>query len=134
MSDLQFSMTSEGLDIDLDGTLDGGITTAVNLALLAPLSWWANEYAKKEEVLAGQFDNLINSGRNLTNQTRLDAEEYARKALKWLPDIGAKSYSVSATIPDTYTLQVDIDITGPDGDPINLRYGINWQTQEVTTW
>ena len=133
MSDIAWIMTENGLDVDPDGNMDGTLSTAVYLSLFAPSEWWGNAYMADEEKIQGKFDALINSNRVLDNQTRLDAEVYAKDQLAWLLKSGAKPVTVAATIPSTNMLGILIEIVGPD-DTMALRYGINWKNQKVEIW
>ena len=134
MSDLAFQMTSEGVDTSFDGDLESGLMTAVLISLLGPRDYWGDVYATDAEKCASKFGALISEGAVLTNKTRQAAEDAAREDLAWLLDQGASGLAVAATIPDTNTLGLTVDITGPNGDPLKLRFAINWQSQEVVTW
>ena len=134
MSDLAILMTAEGLDCTPDGDWDGSLQTAVNLSLFGPVDWWGDAYATDAEALSSKLGPLLDEAPPLTNAVRLKAEDAARADLAWLLTVGASSLAVTATIPDVGILGLTIDIVGPSGDPLRLRYGINWQTQEVTLW
>ena len=130
MSDLYVSPSGD-LVLDNDGQpkLDGTFETAAYLSLFAPPSWWGNAYLSDEGKLESRFSSLFRA--SLNNQTRLNAEVYAREALAWLSDVGAQSVTVSAAIADAVTLQVLVDIVGPAGDLTKLRYGVNWTNQKI---
>lgn len=130
MSDLYVKIDGN-LVLDNDGQpkLDGGLETAVYLALFAPPAWWGNSYLSDEARLQSRFSTLFRSA--LSNQTRLNAEVYAREALAWLSDVGAQSVTVAATIADAQTLQVLVEVVGPGGDLTKLRYGVNWTNQQI---
>jgi phage gp46-like protein len=110
--------------------MDQGLSTAVYLSLWTAPGWWGNAVAGEYEDMGSDCEAL--ELRPLTNKTRLDYEESARKALAWMVfSKVAKSVTVEAVISNINVLSVAIAIEEPDGIISNLKYKINWQGQRA---
>jgi len=131
--DVKLVQTDDGGDIEFvagQPVMDQGLETAVYISLFSG-DWWGNTISEQNEKLNSELEELYN--RNLSNQTRLDAEEYVRKALEWMISLGiAKRIDVSASLPTPGWLGLEITIIEPNGSEQNLRYSINWAKQRVT--
>jgi phage gp46-like protein len=115
--------------IDGQPVMDQSLQNAVNLSLWGNKYWWGNVVSEVSEKISGNMSEL--SRTTLTNKTRQNTEEYAKKSLAWLVSDGvAKSVTVSATIQGPSFLGLNILIEQPD-KTINIRYQINWETMEA---
>lgn len=118
--------------------LTDGLDNAVYLSLFQP-AWWGNNIAGTDEKYESQLPDIIAEG-VLTNQTRLDVIEEAKNALKWMIDKGiAIEITSRAEISAVGRLDLAVTITEPNSiDPLDFKYNINWDTQEITiqegTW
>jgi len=130
--DLKLIPTDDGGDILLQNgqpVMEQGLSTAVYITLFSG-DWWANAVSEEAEKLGSELETVFS--RTLSNQTRLDAEEYARQALKWMLDSGiAVSIEVEATILAGGTLGLSVRITQPDETVEELRYQVNWANQQI---
>jgi phage gp46-like protein len=105
--------------------MDEGLENAVTLSLFTATGWWGNSVSGGGSGRYGVSLDGIES-RKLTNQTRLDAIEYARQALAWMIADGiAKSIEVDAVIQSVSMLALIIQIIQPDRST-TVRYNINW--------
>ena len=124
--------TGNGVDLEITNgqpTIDEGLQNAVHLSLFATSEWWGNLISSGPERTNSHLHEV--NRRTLTNQTRLDAEQYARDALAWLVSDGvAKKVTVTATIPSTGMLGINIAIDQPDRTT-QIKYQINWRTMEA---
>ena len=131
--DVKLIQTDDGGDIEFiagQPVMDQGLETAVYISLFSS-DWWGNAISEQNEKLESKLEDIYN--RNLSNKTRLDAEEYVRKALEWMIRLGiAKRIDVSASLPTPGWLGLEITIIEPNGSEQNLRYSINWAKQRVT--
>jgi len=131
--DVKLIQTDDGGDIEFvagQPVMDQGLETAVYISLFSG-DWWGNAISEQNEKLESNLEEIYN--RNLSNKTRLDAEEYMRKALEWMIRLGiAKRIDVSASLPTPGWLGLEITIIEPNGSEQNLRYSINWAKQRVT--
>ena len=131
--DVRLTPTADGGDITLLGgqpDMDQGLETAVYLSLFAGPDWWGNLAGTLDERAESNLEALLSQ--TLTNQTRLDAEEYARQALAWMTRSGiAAKVSVAATLPALGWLVLAVTIEQPGTDPVVLRYQINWAAQRA---
>lgn len=124
--------TGDGADLliqDGQPDMDEGLENAVYLSLFTPSLWWGNAVAAEAERYASRLEEI--QRRTLTNQTRLDAEQYARDALAWMvPEGVAKRVTVAATIPAVGFLGLTVTIEQPDRTS-TVRYQISWTTMAV---
>ena len=131
--DVKLVQTDDGGDIEFvagQPVMDQGLETAVYISLFSG-DWWGNAISEQNEKLESNLEEIYN--RNLSNKTRLDAEEYVRKALEWMISLGiAKRIDVSASLPTPGWLGLEITIIEPNGSEQNFRYSINWAKQRVT--
>ena len=131
--DVRLTPTADGGDITLLGgqpDMDQGLETAVYISLFSGPAWWGNLAGTLDERAVSDFESLLSM--TLTNQTRLDAEEYARQALAWMTRSGiAAKVSVAATLPALGWLVLAVTIEQPGTDPVVLRYQINWAAQRA---
>ena len=129
--DVRLISTEDGGEIEIvsgQPLMDQGLETAVYISIFSGPDWWGNAISEPDEKVESEIENLYSS--TLSNKTRLDAEEYVRKALAWMIRSGiAKKIEVSATLPAPGILGLDILITQPGDTVINLRYQINWSAQ-----
>lgn len=109
--------------------MDEGLENAVYLSLFTGPLWWGDAVSETSEQYGSLLESVLT--RTLTNQTRLDAEQYARDALAWLVSEGvAKAVTVTGTIPAVGLLGLTIAIEQPD-QTITIKYQINWRTMAV---
>ena len=110
--------------------MDEGLETAVYLSMFSSPGWWGNAISEKAAQLGSDLESI--QSRTLSNQTRLDAEEYARQALAWMVSEGvAKSVTVAGSIPRADILGLVVTIEQPNGTVVTLRYQVNWSAQSV---
>lgn len=110
-------------------TMDEGLENSAYLSLFSSSGWWGNILASDSEKFNSDFETI--SRRTLTNQTRLDAEEFAKSALSWMISEGmAKEIKVTASIPAVGFLGLVIEITQPEKTN-TIKYQINWQTMAI---
>ena len=111
--------------------MEQGLATAVYISLFTETGWWGNALAVPEEQIGSDLPAL--EAKPLTNRTRLDAEEAARKALEWMVEQGvAKSVTVAASIIGINALGLVVTLVEPDGTTAQtLRYRVNWQGQRA---
>ena len=129
--DIMLYPTEDGGDINVPNgqpDMDAGLWTAVYLSLFSG-AWWGNAIATQ----AGQFTASVEELMRVdSNRTRLDVEEAARAALRWLTDEGiASAVEVQATIPATGRIDLVVTIMEPAAEPEVLRYKINWAGQRA---
>jgi phage gp46-like protein len=126
--DLLLSPTEDGGAITFEGgqpLMDKGLATACYLSLFTNSGWWASP------ALGSSLSTLERS--TLTNTTRLNVAESARKALAWLTEGGiASSVVVECEILTVSTLSLVVTITEPDSSETTLRYRINWAAMQET--
>lgn len=131
--DVRLQHTDDGGNIEFvagQPVMDQGLGTAVYISLFSG-DWWGNAISGRDEKLESELDNLYE--RTLNNKTRLDAEEYARKALAWMTRSGiAKEVKAEASLPAVGWLGLVVTITQPDGSEAELRYQVNWAAQRVS--
>lgn len=131
--DVRVTNTEDGGEIIFERgqpEMDAGLETAVYLSLFSSPGWWGNAISEKAAQLGSDLESI--QSRTLSNQTRLDAEEYARKALAWMVSEGvAASVRVVASIPRADLLGLTITIEQPSGSVVTLRYQINWAAQRA---
>lgn len=109
--------------------MDEGLENAVFISLFSSSNWWGNSVSSKSEKMESIFETVLT--RTLTNQTRLDAEEFARAALSWMTSDGvADKITVTATIPSVGFLGLVIKIEQPSKTS-TIKYSINWATMAV---
>jgi len=132
--DIYLFNTNDGGNIIIENgepLIDGGLDTSVYVSLFSDYNWWGNEISSDSQKLNSKIQSILD--RTLTNQTRLDAIEYAKEALQWLIDDNiAKEINVDAIISNVETMVIDIEIVQPDFETItNVRYEINWKNQLI---
>lgn len=129
--DIMLYPTQDGGDINVPNgqpDMDAGLWTAVYLSLFSG-AWWGNAIATQAGQFVASLEELM---RTDSNQTRLDVEEAARTALRWLLDEGiAVSVEVQATIPAAGYIALAVTIAEPAAEPTVLRYKINWAGQRA---
>ena len=131
--DVRLTPTADGGDITLlngQPDMDQGLETAAYISLFSGPAWWGNLAGTLDERAESELEDLLSQ--TLTNQTRLDAEEYARRALVWMTrSVIAARVTVEATLPALGWLALTVTITQPGTDPQVLRYQINWAAQRA---
>jgi phage gp46-like protein len=129
--DLMLYPTPDGGDLNIIGgqpDMDAGLWTTVYLSLFSGV-WWGNALSEQAEQLADSIEAVMLDD---SNQGRLNVQEAARAALRWLVDDGiAAAVDVEATIPTAGWIALTITITEPAADPTVLRYKINWAGQRT---
>lgn len=129
--DVYLFNTNDGGEISIENgqpLIDGGLENAAYISLFSNFNWWGNDIASDDEQLDSQFETILD--RTLSNQTRLDAIEFAKQALQWMIDIKvAREINIEATIPRVEVLAIDIKITQPDFTIIETKYEINWKNE-----
>jgi len=139
------------LMIDSDLASDRGLETAIALSLFTdrraqdddtPPSgdshdrrgWWADEFAVVQGDLIGSRLWLLDRSK-LTNETVLNAQQYATEALQWLIDD-----EVAASIDVTITqlpsplfptliasgLLIGVALQNPGADPVTFQFAHVW--------
>ncbi len=110
--------------------MDDGLETAAYISLFSG-GYWGNAISERDEKLESKLESLYSQ--TLTNQTRLDAEQYALQALAWMERQGiAAKIEAEASIPRTGILGSIIRITQPDSTITELKYQINWANQQIS--
>ncbi len=129
--DIMIYPTADGGDINIvagQPDMDAGLWTAVYISLFSG-KWWGNAIADKPEQFSDSIESLME---NDSNQNRLDVQEAARTALRWMIDEGiATAVDAEATIPQLGYLGLTVTITEPAADPTVLKYKINWAGQRA---
>ena len=130
--DVKLFPTEDGGNITIKNGqpyMDDGLETAAYISLFSG-DYWGNSISERDEKCESKLETLFT--RTLTNQARLDAEEYALQALAWMKRQGiAKEIEAEASIPRTGMLGLVVKITQPDGTIAELRYQINWENQRI---
>lgn len=102
----------------------GGLSNSMYISLFTP-DFWGNSIVPTQERLDSTIPALMH--RELTNQTRIDIEKSARRALQWMIDLGiASSLIISAVITNPQTVVLSIQTTEPATETV---YRINWSEQ-----
>ncbi len=131
--DVKLYPTEDGGQITLKNGqpyMDDGLETAAYISLFSG-GCWGNAISERDEKFESKLETLFT--RTLTNQARLDAEEYALQALAWMKRQGiAKEIEVEASIPRTGMLGLLITITQPGSTITELKYQINWANQQIS--
>ena len=113
--------------------LTDGLDNAVYLSLFMP-DWWGNDIAaeKEDEQYQTEIPRIM-AEQTLTNQTRLDIIEEAKKSTQWMLDLGIVSaIDIRAEIPEIGKLYLAVTITEPEqDDPSVFAYSLNWDAQEI---
>jgi len=104
--------------------MDGGLWTAVYLSLFTDRGWWG------DPAIGSDLGLLDDSA--LTNATRINAIEEAKRALAWLKDKGiASEIEVDAEIPQPGMLTLSVVISEPGKMKAeNRRYEIPWHAMK----
>ncbi len=148
MSDLalRWDATSFAADLAIEANdlaRDEGLETAVLLSLFTdrraepgdPLpdgesdrrGWWADALPVVEGDRIGSRLWLLSREKE-TKATLSRAEEYAREALQWLvDDLVAERVKVTAKIPRTGVLGLEVVIYRPQADPVKYRFNHAWE-------
>ncbi len=131
--DVKLIPTDDGGQITIEKgqtVMDDGLETAAYISLFSG-DYWVNAISERDEKCESKLESLFS--RNLDNQTRLDAEEYALQALAWMKRQGiAAKIEAEASIPRTGFLGLVVRIYQPDGTVAEFRYQINWENQRVS--
>jgi len=111
--------------------LTDGLDNAVNLSLGMP-DYWGNDISDDDQKYESEIPKIM-AEQALTNQTRLDIIEEAKKSLQWMIDLGiASNIDVRAEIPEIGSLYLAVTITEPEADdPSTFAYSLNWDAQEI---
>ncbi len=110
--------------------MDDGLETAAYISLFSG-DFWGNAISERDEKTESKLETLFSL--TLTNQVRLDAEEYALQALEWMKRQGiATKIEAEASIPRTGFLGLVVRIYQPDDTVAELRYQINWTNQQIS--
>lgn len=134
MSDIYLQSTSGIADmVIVNGLpqLTDGLDNAVYLSLFMP-DWWGNDSSDDDQKYDSEIPRIM-AEQALTNQTRLDIIEEAKKSLQWLLDIGiASAIDARAEIPEIGRINLAVTITEPEqDDPSTFAYSLNWDAQEI---
>lgn len=157
MSDYGLFITPEGL-IDIKFSLgdvvpDDGLETAVLISLFSDAratddmlaaidrdgdlrGYWGDVPGTAENGPIGDSTGsllwVIKRAKQL-NQTRADAQFYARQSLQWLIDDGiASSVRVETSYPTRGVMLLDIAIYRPQSaNPVVFRYNYEWNAQII---
>ncbi len=131
--DVKLIPTEDGGQITIEKgqtVMDDGLETATYISLFSG-DYWGNAISERDEKTESKLESLFT--RNLDNQTRLDAEEYALQALAWMKRQGiATKIEAEASIPRSGFLGLVVRIYQPDDTVKELRYQINWANQQIT--
>ncbi len=131
--DLALQLTKDGGDISYIGgqpQMDaGGLETAVLISLFTGIGWWGNALEENEpnNQIGSDFEPTIKP-HSITIQRLRAIEQSAILALEWMVNINAaKSIDVSVTSPQLNEVEIEILITKPEGDTVNIKYQLNWE-------
>jgi phage gp46-like protein len=132
MSDLSVTFDADGLDLVLDSQgepgLTSGLTPAALLSILVP-DYWGNAVAEEYGEYLSRMQEIMDGP--LTNKARLAVIDTIKNALAWMQDAGMiGELSVIAEIENAGRLNIAVRLERPSG-PVDFRYAINWDAQEV---
>lgn len=134
--DIYLYETENGGDITIrngEPVMDAGLESAVYISIFGheSVTWWANEFLKKNERLECKFYPYI-KGVGKTINTLNKAKELLKLDLKWLISekiadrIIIDLYSISVT-----HVSVDINILKDARTVLKTKYGVNWLYQQT---
>ena len=134
-------------DLLIDGVdlaTDDGLQTAVYISLFSDRlampddlpageadrrGWWGDMFPDAPDDQFGSHLWLLQREKQ-TQETRLRAEGYARRALDWmLEDRIADRVDVAASYPERGVLLIEVAIRRPTGNRLEFRYHYNWTEQ-----
>jgi phage gp46-like protein len=126
--------TSDTGDIDIN--ISNGqpeMTTGLeNASFLSIFSndWWGNAVTDDDdEKFDSEFELVLS--KNLSNFTRLEAQDRALDALKWMETSGiVKKINIEAKILSLNNLSILINFEQPDSSSSTI-FGINWNEMRV---
>ena len=131
--DVKLIPTDDGGQITIEKgqpVMDDGLETAPYISLFSG-DYWGNAISDRDEKTESELETLFSQ--TLTNQVRLDAEEYALQALEWMKRQGiAAKIEAEGSIPRTGFLGLVVRIYQPDDTVTELRYQINWTNQQIS--
>ncbi len=131
--DVKLIPTEDGGQITIEKgqtIMDDGLETAAYISLFSG-DYWGNAISERDEKTESELETLFSQ--TLTNQVRLDAEEYALQALEWMKRQGiAAKIEAEGSIPRTGFLGLVVRIYQPDDTVAELRYQINWTNQQIS--
>lgn len=126
--------TSDTGDIDIkisngQPVMTSGLENAAFLSIFCK-EWWGNAVTDDDnEKLDSNFESVMS--KNLLNATRLEAEELAISALRWMESSGmVKKITISSKILSIKNLGISILFEQPDSSS-NTRFRINWENMRV---
>lgn len=128
-------MSANGTTIEIHGgqpVMDAGIENAVQISLFTDPGWFGNLYLDPEYRVGDSTFGQVCEG-TLTKTTFVQAENEAKRALKWLVSDGLAS-EIVASVANRQGIGVDSEVTivRPSGDEETIshrKYGPNWIRQ-----
>ncbi len=133
--DPAINLTSDGADLKfIEGqpVMDKGYENAVLISLFTKQDWAGNDlFDQTDQKLGSDFEEtmMLPINRDGLNKRRQAAEN----ALSWLKNQGKfKDVVVTVTNPSSDIIIVDIIITPPSGENVNLtleNFGAAWRFQ-----
>lgn len=126
--------TSEKGDVDIkisngQPVMTDGIENAAFLSIFCK-EWWGNSVTDDDnEKFDSKFESVLS--KNLSNYTRLEAEDLAISALRWMESSGmVKKITISSKILSIKNLEISILFDQPDSSS-NTKFRINWENMRV---
>jgi phage gp46-like protein len=128
-------VNENGTTIEIHGgqpVMDAGVENAVLISLLTLPGWWGNQFLEADYRVGDSTFADVCSG-SITKTTFIQAENEAKRALKWMVDEGIAS-EILADVSNREGVAIDSVVTivrpGGENEDISLRrYGENWIRQ-----
>ncbi|MBP7735959.1 MAG: phage GP46 family protein [Spirochaetes bacterium] len=133
--DLYVYDTADGGEITVrngEPVMDGGLENAVYLSLFGHADdlLWMNEYFEESEKMSGEFNKFV-SGSVLTAGSVMQAEEVAKKALKWMIEAEiCDTIEASVTVTGKSQSRITIELLKDETVLVSSNYEINWMYQK----
>jgi len=131
MADLLLEPTQDGGQFKFLPNGDFQTTDAIyNAGFVAALSepYWGNQISDPTHRLKSRLNELFKG--TVSPTSRNLAEEYTVEALSFLEIEGiARDIEVNAIIKSSTYILINVRVTKPDGNILDLPYGLNWEAQ-----
>jgi phage gp46-like protein len=151
MSDVRIKYFPDTGEFDLDIKVneienDEGLETAVLISLFSDARCEEEELPEGETSRRGFWGDAVENPDNIQTGSKLwvvierakttdelleEVREFCEQALEWLiDDMVADSVTVETSYLNTSTLNIEIEITRPDGRSVNFKYNGVWEARE----